>query len=129
MEEPTSNDAQTQETIDAVMRFHNAFNSHAVEAVMSVMTEDCVFENTYPPPDGTRYEGLKAFKGAVEEFYAYSPNAAFEIEEMFACGDRACVRWVYRWVDADGKAGHVRGADVMRVRDGKISETLGYVKG
>jgi hypothetical protein len=39
------------------------------------------------------------------------------------------VRWLYRWVDADGKDGHIRGVDVFRVRDGKVAEKLAYVKG
>ena len=39
-------------------------------------------------------------------------------------GDRAVVRWVFDW-----GTGHVRGVDVMRVRDGKVAEKLSYVKG
>jgi hypothetical protein len=39
-------------------------------------------------------------------------------------GDRAFVRWRYMWGD-----GHVRGVDVMRVRDGRVAESLAYVKG
>ena len=35
----------------------------------------------------------------------------------------------YRWRNADGSAGHVRGVDVLRVRDGKVVEKLSYVKG
>ena len=31
--------------------------------------------------------------------------------------------------NADGSAGHVRGVDVLRVRDGKVVEKLSYVKG
>ena len=46
-----------------------------------------------------------------------------------ALGDRAVTRWTYRWVDQDGKAGHVRGVDVYRFREGKIAEILSYVKG
>jgi len=38
--------------------------------------------------------------------------------------DRAFVRWRYGWAD-----GHVRGVDVMRVRDGLVIETFAYVKG
>ena len=56
-------------------------------------------------------------------------SAAFETEEMFAAGSRCVVRWLYRWRNADGSAGHVRGVDLLRVRDGKVSEKLSYVKG
>jgi hypothetical protein len=36
---------------------------------------------------------------------------------------------VYRWTDQDGKPGHVRGVDIVRVRDGKVAEMCAYVKG
>jgi ketosteroid isomerase-like protein len=44
-------------------------------------------------------------------------------------GDRATARWVFAWTNDDGSAGHVRGVDVIRVRDGKIAEKFSYVKG
>src|SRR5258708_36592034 len=48
---------QTASTIEVINQFSDAFNRHDVQAVMALMTEDCVFENTYPPPDGERFEG------------------------------------------------------------------------
>jgi hypothetical protein len=39
------------------------------------------------------------------------------------------VRWTYHWIDDAGKAGHVRGVDVYRLRGDKIAEILSYVKG
>jgi len=32
-------------------------------------------------------------------------------------------------VEKEGKRGHVRGADIFRVRDGRVAEKLSYVKG
>lgn len=109
--------------------FNEALNRRDVEGMMARMTADCVFDNTYPPPDGTRYEGQAAVRRFWEEFFRSSGQAQVEIEEMFVCDDRAVQRWRYRWVDAQGIAGHVRGVDVFRFRDGKIAEKLSYVKG
>lgn len=122
-------DELTTATIAAVERFNEAFGRQDVEAVMAAMTDDCVFENTYPPPDGQRYEGQAAVRGAWEEFFSSSPSAVFETEELFAAEDRCVVRWLYRWTDEHGNPGHVRGVDVFRVRDGKVAEKLSYVKG
>ena len=58
------------------------------------------------------------------KFLADSPNARFTEEDLIAVGDRCIVCWRYDWGD-----GHVRGVDVMRVHDGKISEKFSYVKG
>uniref|UniRef100_A0A7C3A8J4 Nuclear transport factor 2 family protein n=1 Tax=Thermorudis sp. TaxID=1969470 RepID=A0A7C3A8J4_9BACT len=127
MEHP---DPLTASTLEAVERFNQAFNRHDVDAVMATMTEDCVFENTFPPPDGERYEGQAAVRAFWEAFFLSSPGAVFEVEELFATGDRCVVRWRYRWApDAEGMPGHVRGIDLFRVRNGKVAEKLSYVKG
>jgi ketosteroid isomerase-like protein len=105
-------------------RFNEAFNRHDVEAVMEWMTPDCVFEDTEPAPDGTRYEGAAAVAERWRRLFADAPGAVFTAEETLSCGDRAVVRWRYDW-----GSGHVRGVDVMRVRDGRVAEKLSYVKG
>jgi ketosteroid isomerase-like protein len=121
-------DPRTAETLAVVNRFNDAFNRHDVDAVMAAMTEDCVFDSTRPPPDGERIAGQAAVRKFWEAFFARSPQARFETEEIFAAGDRAVVRWVYHWV-RDGARGRVRGVDVFRVRDGRVAEKLSYVKG
>jgi ketosteroid isomerase-like protein len=117
------------ETLAAIERFNAAFNSQDLDATMAAMTDDCVFENTNPAPDGARHEGSAAVRREFAAFFSSSPSAVFEAEEQFAAGERAVVRWIYRWMGADGRPGHVRGVDVFRVHDGKVAEKLSYVKG
>jgi len=95
----TSTEDQTASTVATVARFSTALERRDVDALLAEMTDDVVLESPGPAPDGERYE-------------------------VFAAGDRCVVRWRYDW-----GAGHVRGVDVMRLRDGRIAETLGYVKG
>lgn len=114
--------------LEVVQRFNEAFNRHDVDAVMALMSETCVFESTRPAPDGERVEGHDRIRAFWEQFFAGSPQARFDTEEILAAGDRCVVRWVYSWVK-EGKPGHVRGVDVFRVRDGKVVEKLAYVKG
>ncbi|HEU4689769.1 MAG TPA: nuclear transport factor 2 family protein [Vicinamibacterales bacterium] len=125
---PVGGPAEASGTDAVVERFNDAFNRHDVDAIMDCMTADCVFENTRPAPDGTRLVGSAAVRAYWNEFFARSPQARFETEELFVAGDRCVVRWTYRWI-RDGKAGHVRGVDVFRVRDGKVAEKFSYVKG
>ena len=42
----------TADTLFAIHAFNDALNRHDVDAVMALMTDDCVFENTWPAPDG-----------------------------------------------------------------------------
>jgi ketosteroid isomerase-like protein len=125
----TEADSLTAATLAAVDRFNAAFDRHDVAEIMAAMTDDCVFENTFPAPDGEHFEGQVAVGRFWEQFFRASPSAAFEVEDRFAAGDRCLVRWRYRWLDADGRPGHIRGVDVFRVRDGKVAEKLSYVKG
>lgn len=118
-----------ESTYTIIQRFHDAFNRHDVDAIMAAMTEDCIFENTYPPPNGERFEGQAAVRAFWERLFTESPQAHFEVEDIFAAADRGVIRWRYRWVSADGSTGHIRGVDIFRVRDGKIAEKLSYVKG
>ena len=64
-------------------------------------------------------------RSVLGDLMATTPSARFTTEEQFCDGvDRAVVRWRYDW-----GAGHVRGVDILRVRDGKIAESFAYVKG
>jgi ketosteroid isomerase-like protein len=39
--------------IRIVLEFNQAFNPHDVAGMMQLSSEDCVFENTGPAPDGS----------------------------------------------------------------------------
>jgi len=117
-------DTSTAETLATIERFNEAFNRHDVDAVMALMTDDVRFENTSPPPDGERYEGQAAVRAFWGQFFAGSPQAHFDAEDIFASGDRCAVGWRYTWGD-----GSIRGVDVFSVRNGKVAEKLSYVKG
>jgi predicted SnoaL-like aldol condensation-catalyzing enzyme len=107
-----------------VLEFNDAFNKHDVAEMMKLMSEDCVFENTAPAPDGTTYTGKKTGTQFWEEFFRESPQAHIEIEDIFGMGNHCIMRWKYTWGH-----GHVRGVDIFQVREGLISEKLSYVKG
>ena len=115
--------------LDVVRRFNDALNARDVDGMMRLMTPDCVFENTDPPPDGARSQGQAEVRAFWESFFQGSTQAAIEIEEIFASGDRCVMRWTYRWTDLNGQPGHVRGVDLYRLERGLIAEKLSYVKG
>ena len=119
--------------IQIVLRFNDALNAGDVDGMMRCMTSDCVFENTDPPPDGARFEGQEAVRAFWQEFFLSSSQAQITIEDIFASGSAQSVRcvmlWRYAWVDPEGQAGHIRGVDVYRLKDGLIAEKLSYVKG
>lgn len=115
--------------IRVVLEFNEAFNRHDVAGMMQLMSDNCVFENTTPPPDGALYAGKEAVSLFWQDFFAQSPQAHIEIEEIFGLGSRCVMRWRYAWADEAGAGGHVRGVDLFTVKNGLICEKLSYVKG
>lgn len=112
-----------------VLEFNEAFNRHDVTGMMKLMTDDCLFENTHPAPDGTAYTGKDPVTKFWEQFFRESPHAHIEIEEIFGLGLHCVMRWKYTWGDDSGVRGHVRGVDIFKIKEGLISEKLSYVKG
>ena len=114
--------------LEVVQSFNDAINRQSLDETMALMTEDVLFENTNPPPDGTRYRGQEEVRAFWQRFFALNPKARFDAEEVFAAGDRVVVRWVYNKMK-EGSRWHLRGVDLFRVTNGRIAEKLAYVKG
>jgi len=71
--------SQFEAAIRNVLEFNEAFNRHDVAGMMQLMSEDCVFENTAPAPDGTVYSGKDAVNQFWQEFFHESPEAHIEL--------------------------------------------------
>jgi ketosteroid isomerase-like protein len=122
----TPDDDETAATV--IARFNEAFNRHDADALDQLLTDDTVFEDTSPAPDGRRIEGRSDVVAFWRAWFARNPDALFEAEDTIVAGDRVVVRWIYR-KRRDGKPWHMRGVDVFTVRDGKVAAKLAYVKG
>ena len=83
-----------------VLAFNQAFNLHDVPGMMQLMSDNCIFENTAPAPDGSRYSGKEAVTSFWQDFFRESPQAHIEIEEIFGLGMRCVMRWRYDRVNA-----------------------------
>ena len=117
-----------QATRMVIDRFNEAFNRHDADALAGLLTDDTVFEDTSPAPDGRRIEGKAAVVAFWRGWFAKNADSIFEAEEMIVSDDRVVVRWVYRKL-RNGQPWHLRGVDVFTVRDGKVAAKLAYVKG
>jgi len=113
------------DTSEVIRRFNDAFLNHEPDQLDELVGEQCVMEAIQPAPDGERYEGRAACL-AVWQALAGDRDTQFETEEITVAGDRANIKWRYRY--GTGAADYVRGVNLMRVRDGKIVEALGYSK-
>lgn len=111
-----------------VDRFNEAFNRHDADALAALLTDDTIFEDTSPAPDGQRIEGKAAVVAFWRVWFTRNADATFDAEDVIVSGDRAVVCWVYRKL-RNGQPWHLRGVDVFSVCDGKVAAKLAYVKG
>ena len=110
----------TVETL--LVDFADAFNRHDLEALMAMMTDDCVFDaSAGPAVDGERHRGQAAVRSAFAAVFQQFPDAQWRDARHFVGGDRAVSEWTFTGTRADGMRVEVRGCDVFTLRDGKIA--------
>ena len=116
-------------TVEVLEAFADAFNRHDADAVMSLMTEDCVFEASAGPDIcGTRYAGRDTVRAAFAEVFATFPDAQWGQARHFIQGERGVSEWIFTGTRADGARVEVHGCDVFTFRDGKIALKNSYRK-
>jgi len=122
-------DAIPEVTADFLQAFAEAWNRHDVEALMSFMTEDCVFESSAGPDAcGTRYAGREAVRAGFAEVWAVFPDAHWGNARHFVRGDRGVSEWIFTGTRADGSRVEVQGCDLFTFRDGRIALKNSYRK-
>ena len=116
-------------TTQRLQAFADAWNRHDVDALMSFMTHDCVFEASAGPDlCGARFEGRDAVRAAFAEVWATFPDAHWGDARHFVYGDRGVSEWTFTGTRRDGTRVEVQGCDLFRFRDGKIALKNSYRK-
>ena len=109
------------DTIKLLDAFGGAFNRHDLDALMALMTEDCVFLSSAGAGfEGTRFEGQAAVRAAFAEVFKAMPDAQWNDPRHFIDGDRACSEWRLTATLPDGSKFDRFGCDLFHLRDGKI---------
>jgi len=109
--------------------FDNGWNRHDVDALMTFMADDCVFESaTGPDACGTRYEGRERVREAFARIFAAFPDVRFDHARHLVAGDRGVSEWVFTGTTGDGKKVAVNGCDLFTFRTGKIALKSSYLK-
>jgi steroid delta-isomerase-like uncharacterized protein len=116
-------------TGDFLQSFADAFNAHDVKAIMSYMTEDCVFEASAGPDfNGEKVTGQEQVAKAFENVFAMFPDAHWSNARHFIAGDRGFSEWVFTGTKTDGTRVEVSGCDLFTFKNGKIAIKNSYRK-
>ena len=116
-------------TTEFLQAFAEAWNRHDVDALMSFMADDCVFEaSAGPDVCGTRCVGRDAVRAGFSEVWQTFPDAHWGGARHFVAGDRGVSEWTFTGTRADGTRVEVNGCDVFTFRGGKIALKNAYRK-
>ena len=112
----------TQPTVEFLQAFGDAWNRHDIEALMSMMDNDCVFHAVAGPDAlGKSFEGRAAVRAGFELAWQTFPDAAWLDGEHFVVGDRGVSETTFCGTKADGTRIEARMVDVFTFRNGKIA--------
>jgi steroid delta-isomerase-like uncharacterized protein len=110
-------------------RFADAWNRHDLDALMSMMTEDCLFQaSAGPGVDGQRSQGQEAVRAAYAAVFAAFPDARWSNPRHVIAGDRGVSEWTFTGTYQDGTRVEVTGCDLFTFRDGRIAVKNSYRK-
>jgi steroid delta-isomerase-like uncharacterized protein len=109
-------------TVATLAAFADAWNRHDIDALMTFMTDDCVFETANGPDAwGSRHVGREAVRAAFASAWKNVPDAQWRNGRHFVAGDRGVSEWLFTGTAADGSRVEANGVDVFTFRDGKIA--------
>ena len=124
-----SNPPSDADVIALLDRFADAWNRHDLDALMSMMTDDCVFEaSAGPQVNGQRSEGKQAVRAAYAAVFETFHDAHWGNARHFIAGSRGVSEWTFTGTHQDGKRAEVNGCDLFTFRDGKIAIKNSYRK-
>lgn len=122
-------EAISEVTPEVLQAFADAWNRHDAEALMSFMTEDCVFDaSAGPDVCGTHYAGREAVRAGYAEVWSTFPDAHWGNARHFVQGERGVSEWTFTGTSADGTRVEVNGCDLFTFRNGKIAVKNSYRK-
>ncbi len=119
----------SEESKVIVGRYFEAVNQHNLDALDEIFAADYI-DHAAPPDQPPGPEGLKQFFAMMESGF---PDFRVTLEDTIAEGDSVAVRFTFHGthqgefmdIPPTGKPVTMSGIDIMRIKDGKITELWG----
>jgi steroid delta-isomerase-like uncharacterized protein len=113
-----------------VDRFNTVWNSHDVDGILAMMTDDVIFEASFgKDPWGSRVIGKKALREFLNDMFDRIPDVRWDEIRRYASPELAVVEWLTTGTPKGGTRYEVEGCDILSLRDGKIAAKRSYRKG
>ena len=117
--------------------FMTAFNSHDLEKLLSLYTNDAAYEDVGL---GVVYHGLQEIRKNLNDFFKSFPDVKMEFTSDFRSGDWGASEWVMTGtnkgnmpaiggmpeIPATNKKISLKGATILQFRNNKVSREADY---
>ncbi len=119
----------SEQTVETLRQFLDAFNRHDLDAIMAFFAEDCSMDSPRGPhPWGKRLVGTDQVRAGCAARFAGLPDAHYGEDRHWVCGTMGFSEWTLTGTTPSGEHVEVRGTDHLTFRDGKIVRKDSYWK-
>lgn len=107
-------------TEERLRQFSAAWTAGDLDALMSFMTEDCVYSASVGPEPGTTYRGRAEVRHGFAEMLRYDRGRARDDGAAVVHGDLGFAEWSFTGTAADGTVTVIRGCDIFEFAGDRI---------
>jgi len=115
-------------TEEILQAFSAAWAKGDVEALMTFMTDDCVYEASVGPEPGKTYIGREAVKQGFLEMLAHDNQGESHSGPLYIFGERGVAEWSYMFTEPGGNTMELRGCDIYEFNGEKIRRKNAFRK-
>ena len=116
-------------TVQDLNDLFDAFNRHDIDGVMAHFADDAVFDAVGGlEVHGTRFKGRAAIAEAFENVWKTMRDARWDHRDHLVQGDRAVSEWTFSGTNPDGTRIEAEGADLFRLKGGRIVHKQAFRK-
>ncbi|MCS5715571.1 nuclear transport factor 2 family protein [Herbiconiux sp. CPCC 205716] len=128
-ESRSTDDRHSDMTPEVLAAFSDAWARHDLEALMSHVTDDCVYSASVGPEPGRTWSGKDAVREGFALMLAHDVGQErHEDEGPIILGTRGAGTWSFTGPGPDGVVVETRGCDIFQFRAGKIARKDAFRK-
>ncbi len=100
-------------TLERLHEFGDAWARGDLDALMSFVTDDCVYHASVGPEPGTAYEGRDEVRRGFATMLAYDRGRERHGGNAVITGDRGVAEWSFTESGTNGQPRTIRGCDLF----------------
>ena len=110
-----------------VEEFGAAWSRKDVDALMSYVADDCVYQASVGPEPGETFRGRAEVRRGIEKMLSHDDTGESRAGRVVMAGNFGISEWSYVF-EAEGRTYEVRGCDLFECENGKIKRKDAFRK-